>query len=158
MNKADLFKHYHGEFQTMAKKLKSQDWFTCQWKVSVGLNERDQPYLTLRMANWDSGIHFESWITGADLERSTIPVAFHFESSREKTGIQRGKFYSYILEHGDDIISKLDGYKISPKSFQLLVKRAPFPEGKMLDVMESEYQWIPLLAPIMDDAIKAVGE
>lgn len=110
------------------------------------------------MAKWDSGIHFESWVTGADLERNTIPVAFHFESSREKTGIQRGKFYAYVLEHGDEVISQLNGYTVSPKSFQLLIKRAPFTEGKILDVMASEYHWIPRLAPIIDDAIKAVGE
>ena len=158
MNKAELFQHYHSEFQKQAKNFKAQKWFTDQWKISVNLNKHDQPYLTLRMKNWDEGIHFESWITGADLERNTIPVAFHFESSREKTGIQRGKFYKYVLEHGDEIISQLDGYSVSPKSFQLLIKRAPFAEGQCLEVMESEYQWIPKLAPIIDDAIKAVGD
>jgi hypothetical protein len=156
MNKPELFKHYHGEFKEMARQLKSLDWFTDKWTVSVGLNDRDQPYLTLRKSNWSNGIHFESWITGADLERSTIPVAFHFEASFEKTGVQRGKFYAYVLEHGDKIIAQLKGYALSPKSFQLLVNRARFKEGELHEVMKREYNQLHPLGSIIDDAIEAV--
>ena len=156
MNKPELFKHYHGEFKQMAEHLKSLDWFTGKWKVTVGLNDRNQPYLTLRKSNWPDGIHFESWITGADLERSTLPVAFHFEAPFEETGVQRGPFYAYVLEHGDAIISGLKGYKLSPKSFQLLVNRAKFRESKMRDVMEREYNQLHPLGDVIDDAIDAV--
>ncbi len=142
----------------MAKRLKSQKWFTGKWKVSVGLNERSQPYLTLLKSNWPDGIHFESWLTGADLERSTIPVAFHFEAPHEKTGIQRGEFYEYLLNHGVEVIGQLDGYSLSPKSFQLLVNRVPFAEGKLLDVMEYEYNRVQQLGSVIDDAIEAVRE
>ena len=158
MNKPELFKYYHGEFKEMAKRLKSQKWFTGKWKVSVGLNERSQPYMTLLKSNWPDGIHLESWITGADLERSTIPVAFHFEASREKTGIPRGKFYEYLLVHGREVIDQLDGYSLSPKSFQLLVNRVPFDEGKLLEVMEFEYNRIQQLGSVIDDAIEAARE
>ena len=131
MNKPELFKHYHGEFKKMAKRLKSQKWFTGKWKVSVGLNERSQPFLTLLKSNWPDGIHLESWLTGADLERNTVPVAFHFEASREKTGIQRGKFYEYLLDHGDEVIGQLDGYSLSPKFSRALLVIA----GRMASIL-----------------------
>ncbi len=61
-----------------------------------------------------------------------------------------------VLEHGDEIISQMDGYSISPKSFQLFIKRAPFDEGKLLEVMETEYCLVQKLGPVIDDAIDAV--
>lgn len=158
MDKKELFKHYHGEFKEFAKELETKKWFKNGWTVSVGTNKHDQPYLTLRKKKWDPLIHFESWITGADLERGTIPVGFHFEAPKERTGIQRGKFYAYVLEHGKATIDQLDGFKLSPKSFQLLVKRGPFEEGKIRDAMAIEYDRIAPLGDIIDDAIEAVKE
>lgn len=154
MNKVEKFNNIHKQFEEMCNWMKSQDWFTSQWISKVNLNKNNQPYLTTRMKHWNQGIHFESWVTGADLERSTIPIAFHFESSKEATGFRRGEFYSEVLEQGNEIISNLDGYTVSPKSFQLLVKRAPFQAGRLLEKMQSEYYWIPRLAIIIDRVMK----
>ena len=162
MDKADLYKHYYAEFQKLAKKFKGQRWFTRNWRISMNFNNSGQPVFTLMKSNWfndiSHGIHFESWVTGADIDRNTVPVSFHFEAAHEKTGVQRGAFYKYLLEHGEGIISQLDDYTLSPKSFQLLIKRCPFSDNDFLDTMESEYTRLRPLAPVVDDAIKAVRE
>ena len=161
MDKAGLYRHYYGEFK-LAEKFRGQRWFTRSWRISMNLSNSGQPVFTLMKSNWfndiSHGIHFESWVTGADIDRSTVPVSFHFEAAHEKTGLRRSAFYDYLLEQGEDVFRQLDDYTLSQKSFQLLIKRCPFDGDDFLDILEQEYSRLRPLAPIVDAAIKAVRE
>lgn len=159
---SDRFAPYYATFQELAKRLKSKDWCNKDWEVNVayfGEGNRRIPCFGLQKKNWfnnpGGGIHFESWIGNADLERSAVPITLHVEASYEKTGIVRGKLYDHILKHGKGIIDSLEGYTVHPKSFQFLINRTPFTEATLLNIMERDYCKLARLAPIIDAAIES---
>ena len=112
---------YYKQFQQVSERLKAYSWFTNDWEILVyyfGQEDRQNPGFRLQKTNWfndpDAGIHFESWMGNADLKRSAIPISMHFEASHNKTGIRRGEFYSYILDHGQATFDKLEGIQFRP--------------------------------------------
>lgn len=159
------FSPYYNKFQEVSETLKVQSWFTEDWEVIVayyGEGAHPSPGFTLQKKNWfndnGAGIHFESWIGNADIKRRAIPIAMHFETNYERSGIRRGAFHAYILDHGKDVIENLDGYKLSPKSMQLLINRAPFTNETLVNVMAQEYGKLQQLSSVIDAAIKATRE
>lgn len=159
------FVPYYAKFQIVADHLKGQPWFTDDWEVIVayyGEGDHPSPGFTLQKTNWfnegGAGIHFESWMGNADLKRSAIPIAMHFETNYERSRIRRGKFHNYVLEHGQTIIDDLTGYTISSKSMQLLINRVPFTEETLVDVMVQEYGKLQALGTVIDAAIDATQE
>lgn len=165
INTTNRFASYYEKFKDAATQLRAQDWFTDEWEVIVAYyGEGNHPNLgfTLQKKNWfndpSGGIHFESWIGNADVKRSAVPIAMHFEPSYERSKIRRGKFHDYVLEHGKAIIDELEGYKLSPKSMQLLMNRIPFTDDTLVDMMVGEYNKLHKLGAIFDAAIEAVQE
>jgi hypothetical protein len=104
-------------------------------------------------ADWcDGQIHFESWVTNADLERKSLPVAFHFEASKEKTGIKRNEFSERLIAGGAGVMEGWEGYRLSPKSYQTFIRQVAFSPNLLAD-MKAEYLRLAALAPALDRAM-----
>lgn len=158
----NLLATYYEKFHEVADVLKQQAWYADEWTIVVdyyGEGNRRNPGFTLYKSNWfDGGIHFESWMGNADVKRSAVPVAMHFETNYEASGIRRGQFHEFILAEGKAVIEQLNGYSLSPKSFQLLINRTPYTQEDFVNVMVREYCKLQELAPVIDAAIEAVQE
>ena len=84
MNDADNhFAPYYAKFQEVAAQLQTQAWFTDAWEVNVayyGEGNHPNPGFTLQKKNWfnnpKGGIHFESWMGNADVQRRADCHAF----------------------------------------------------------------------------------
>lgn len=118
------------------------------WRVEAGGKS-----LRVYKADWfDGQIHFESWVTNADLERKSLPVAFHFEASKEKTGVKRNDFNERLIASGASLMDNWEGYRLSPKSYQTFIRQVPFSDY-LYDDMMAAYLRLAKLAPAIDQAI-----
>lgn len=118
------------------------------WRVEAGPKS-----LRVYQAHWfDGQVHIESWVTNADLERKSLPVAFHFEAPKEKTGIKRTAFNERLIESAGAQMNGWEGYKLSPKSDQTFIRKIAFSDRLLAD-MKAEYCRIAALAPLIDRAM-----
>lgn len=118
------------------------------WRVEAGGKS-----LRVYKADWcDGQIHFESWVTNADLERKSLPVAFHFEASKEKTGIKRNEFNERLIAAGEAQMNGWKDYRLSPKSYQTFIRQVSFSPNLLAD-MKAEYLRLAALAPAIDQAM-----
>jgi hypothetical protein len=118
------------------------------WRIEAGPKS-----FRVYQANWfDGQVHFESWVTNADLERRSLPVAFHFEAPKEKTGIKRTDFNERLITSAGAQMNGWEQYKLSPKSDQPFIRKVPFSDTLLTD-MKAEYIRLAALAPLIDQTM-----
>jgi len=155
------FEPYYQALIELEQSLAAMNWFGNDWHTEVGYYGGDEPLgvsFRLYKNGWfndtGAGIHFESWIGNADLKRGSVPVALHVETSSESTGIKRGQFNKAILEEGAPLMDEWRDYKVSPNSYQTLIRHLPLTAGSLVGELKTEYARLQRLAPIIDRVIR----
>jgi hypothetical protein len=155
------FEPYYRWFIELERSLEAMDWFGDDWHTEVGYYGGDEPRgvsFRLYKSGWfndtGGGIHFESWIGNADLKRGAVPAALHIETNSENTGIKRGQFNKAILEEGAPLMDQWRDYKVSPNSYQTLIRYLPLTAENFIGELKTEYTRLQRLAPIIDRIIR----
>ncbi|HZV21936.1 MAG TPA: hypothetical protein VE986_10370 [Hyphomicrobiales bacterium] len=145
----EQFENIRQLFADLARELKpALDATGADWRVEPAAKS-----FRVYLAHWfDGQVHFESWVTNADIERQSLPVAFHFEAPKEKTGIKRTAFSERLLETAAPMMDGWEGYRLSPKSDQPFIRKVAFSDHLLAD-MKAEYCRLAKLAPLIDQAM-----
>lgn len=110
-------------YHQVAAGLAEKKWFRRGWKITAGPYPPDaekpksigiQLYRDTWFNDSGRGIHFESWMTNADVARGTASVVLHIESRKERTGINGKKLVQALLQSAQDRIRSWEGYEIKP--------------------------------------------
>ena len=149
------FQPYHEEFESLVKALKKQTW-TKDWKlVALMFGEPKIRGASIRMwkKKWPEEIHFEGWIGNADIERASVSLAFHIETSLDDFGVRRNEFSRLLIEGGADQMDDWEGFTLSPKSFQTIKRHVRFERGKIAVALKPEFIRFQRLGKIIDQAL-----
>ena len=149
-------------FFELESALKSESWFTSIWKTKAGLHPNtDTPKSVAIQVFKDSwfndegkGIHFESWMTNADVKRGSASIVLHIESSKERTGINGKILVKSLLESSGKQIGAWDGFQIKENyTMQPFSKKAQVTPESFIEIMTTEFSRLASISEQVDQAI-----
>lgn len=154
---------YAALYEKLAADLAKEKWFKTGWRATAGFFPNAQTpksvFLQLFRDTWfndeGKGIHFESWMTNADVARGTAPVVLHIESSKERTGINGKALVKHLLAAKGAEIAAWDGYAVKESyTMQPFTKKAAVTPETFLKTLRAEFTRLAGLADAVDAAIK----
>jgi len=149
-------------YQDLAVTLRKQKWFKSHWEAKAGLfpNAKEPRSVAIQVYkdSWFNdegrGIHFESWMTNADIRRGTSNVVLHIESSKERTGINGKVLVKTLFDAAGVKIATWDGYETKPTyTMQPFIKKLPITPDNLLSSLLAEFNRLKAISAFIDDAI-----
>lgn len=153
---------YEALYRELATELEKEKWFQGGWRLKAGFfPESGSPksaYIQVFRDSWfneeGKGIHFESWMTNADVTRGTASVVLHIESSKERTGINGKALVKALLITAGAKISKWEGYQIKESyTMQPLARKVSVTPGTFVKTLRKEFTRLAGIADAIDAAI-----
>ncbi len=153
---------YEPLFFELESALKSESWFTSVWRTKAGLHPSSVSPKSVAIQvfkdSWfnedGKGIHFESWMTNADVKRGTASIVLHIESSKQRTGINGKTLAKSLLESSAEQIVAWDGFQIKENyTMQPFSKRAQVTPGSFIEIMTTEFSRLASISEQVDQAI-----
>jgi hypothetical protein len=145
--------------QEAERQLSQAKWFEDGWEVQTGTmmsgaSPRGVAFRLTKPAWFEGAIHWESWLSNADLKRGTLPVALHVETNQEKTGLNKNQFVGLLLERGAGVIASWEGYIVKEKyAAEPLRRNVPFDKTNLVAQIVAEYSRRQLLQPAINQII-----
>jgi len=149
-------------YQELAVALKKQKWFKSHWEAKAGLfpnaTEPKSVAIQVYKDTWFNsdgrGIHFESWMTNADIKRGTSNVVLHIESSKDRTGINGKVLVKTLFDTAGTKITKWEGYETKPTyTMQPFIKKLAITPGNLLKSLLAEFNRLEEISAAIDHAI-----
>ncbi len=149
-------------YQDLAAALNRQKWFKNHWEAKAGLfpNPKEPRSVGIQVykdtwCNEDGrGIHFESWMTNADIKRGTSNVVLHIESSKERTGINGKTLVKTLFDTAGTKIEKWEGYVTKPTyTMQPFIKKVIITPDNLLKSLLAEFNRLEEISAAIDYAI-----
>ena len=149
-------------YQKLALALRRQEWFKSLWEAKAGLcpNATDPKSVAIQVYKdtWFNddgrGIHFESWMTNADIKRGTSNVVLHIESSKDRTGINGKTLVKTLFDSVGTKIEKWEGYETKPTyTMQPFIKKLAITPGNLLTGLLAEFNRLEEISAAIDHAI-----
>src|SRR5438105_12654627 len=148
-------------FQQLSERLSGKPWFGDGWETRLDYLNRANPtgaWMQLVRENWfDGAIHLETWVRKSVLERGTLTLALHVETSIPKHGLSRNDFTRLFLEQCGDPIRSWPGYTLKPNyAMDPFSAQIPFTRETLVPNLEAEFERVRQLGPAIDAVIAAV--
>jgi hypothetical protein len=152
---------YLALFEQVGQRLSKKPWFADGWETRVDFLNRANPtgvWMQLVRKNWfDGAIHLETWVRKSVLERGTLTLALHIETSIPKHGLSRNDFTRLFLERCGDLIGTWPGYTVKPNyAMEPFSTQIPFTRETLVPNLEAELERVHELGPAIDAVIAAV--
>ncbi|MEM7792195.1 MAG: hypothetical protein AAF546_12395 [Verrucomicrobiota bacterium] len=153
---------YESLYQELAKELQKEKWFSNSWQTQAGFYPNAQQpksvFIQLFRDTWfneeGKGIHFESWMTNADVKRGTTSVVIHIESSKARTGINGKTLVKNLLGDVGSKISDWEGYKLKETyTMQPFMKKMEISPENIVGNLQIEFNRLEGIADAVDSAI-----
>jgi hypothetical protein len=150
---------YLALYKEVSERLAREPWFKEGWETRFDYLDKENPrgvWLQLVRQNWfDGAIHLETWINNAVLERKTMPLVLHVETSIPKDGISRNDFSRLFLERSGGLIQSWEGYAIKPNyAMEPFSVPIPFTKETLVSALASELARVQQLGPVIDQTIE----
>lgn len=149
-------------YQELAAALKNQKWFKNHWQAKAGLfpnaTEPKSVAIQVYKDTWFNedgrGIHFESWMTNADIKRGTSNVVLHIESSKDRTGINGKLLVKTLFDTTGTKITKWEGYETKPTyTMQPFIRKLTITPDNLLKSLLAEFNRLEEISAAIDHAI-----
>lgn len=152
------------QFKELETKLRSQKWFSKDWKILTALWPNDsQPtcaMFQLFKKGWFNddtcGIHIETWLTDQPIEQQKIPVLMHVLHKKTFPGGQDANAVSKPLV-GDPEVRKMvkawKGYKLGDGGMTPFRANKKFTEGDVTNGLAAEFAKTQEIGPYVDKYI-----
>jgi len=153
---------YASLYQELATTLQKETWYENGWQTSAGFfpnaQEPKSVFIQLFRDSWfneeGKGIHFESWMTNADVKRGTASVVIHIESSKARTGVNGKSLVKHLLGEVGDNISAWEGYAIKETyTMQPFIKKMEVSPETIVGDLQIEFNRLETIADAVDAAI-----
>ncbi len=155
---------YEPLYRELEAILRREKWFTKKWDAKTGLHPDSQQPKSLGIQvykdTWFNeegrGIHFESWMTNADIGRGTASVVLHIESSKERTGINGKALVTHLFENEGERIASWEGYAIKQSyTMQPFIRKVCITPETLVSQLQKEFSRLEKIAGAIDQAILA---
>lgn len=149
-------------YQQLSVELQNEDWFSKGWETEAGFfpnaKEPKSVFIQLFKDNWfnedGKGIHFESWMTHADVKRGTASVVIHIESSKVRTGINGKTLVKHLLGEAGSTISAWEGYILKETyTMQPFMKKMAVSSEDIVENLRIEFNRLVSISGVVDAAI-----
>lgn len=149
-------------YKKVASSLKREKWFSKHWSAVAGLypDEKEPKSIGIQVFkdtwfNGDGrGIHFESWMTNADVRRGTCNVVLHIESSKERTGINGKALVKSLFAIEGKVIGAWEGYQAKESyTMQPFIRKMSIAEDTLHDQLIAEFRRLSAISDSIDQAI-----
>ena len=154
-------------YQKLALELRKERWFDAHWRTAEGLfpnaTAPKSAFIQVYRDSWFNdegrGIHFESWVTNADVTRRSASIVLHVESSREGTGINGKTFVRTLLSSVGERIAGWEGYQTKESyTMQPFIRKVAVGPGDFIEVLRIEFTRLAAIADAVDASITQARE
>ncbi len=155
-------KDFAAIYREVALSLQREKWWTKQWTAVAGLHpDETEPKsigIQIFKDTWFNengrGIHFESWMTNADVRRGTCNVVLHIESSKDRTGINGKTLVKALFAVEGKTIEGWEGFQTKESyTMQPFIKKMAITEDTLHDHLISEFRRLSAISDSIDAAI-----
>ncbi len=149
-------------YHAVAASLQREKWFSKHWTSVAGLypNETEPKSIGIQVFkdtwfNEDGrGIHFESWMTNADVRRGTCNVVLHIESSKDRTGIHGKQLVKALFAKEKNRIEAWDGHQTKESyTMQPFIFKMTISKETLHDQLVAEFRRLSMISDSLDAAI-----
>ena len=150
-------------FEALPARLRRTKWFTKDWEVHIGTSSagNGSVYAQVYKTNWlnqpggtGGGVHFEAWMSNADVKRGSFQLALHVETTKARNKISRTDLIPVILRETDAAVERLRGYAVKPThQMQPLLTQRDVDEATATDRVVEALGELARLAPGIDAAL-----
>jgi len=147
-------------YSEVNRRLRAQLWFADGWETKIDYLNPDKPrgvWMDLIRKDWfDGAIHLESWVNQGRLEIGTSPVALHFETVKDRHGVNRNALAAYLLERKGQEVREWEGYTVrSDYSQEPIRTTVACNRETLVENLEREFVRLHTLGAVIDEAIAA---
>ncbi|MCA1595135.1 MAG: hypothetical protein LC772_01735 [Chloroflexi bacterium] len=151
---------YLALYREVDGRLRVLPWFVDGWETKIDYLNPEKPrgaWMDLIRADWfDGAIHLETWVNQGRLEIGTSPVVLHFETVKDKHGVNRNGLAAYLLERKGTEIREWEGYTVRADYSQEPVRTTvPCSRETLVESLEREFTRLHTLGAVIDEAIAA---
>jgi hypothetical protein len=156
---ADEWAEYLALYNELSERLAREPWFAEGWETRFDYLDQENPrgvWLQLVRPNWfDGAIRLETWINNPVLERKTMPLVLHVETSIPKHGLSRNDFSRLFLERSGALIQSWPGYAIQPTyAMEPFNVGIPFTKETLVPALATEIDRVQQLGAVTDGSIE----
>jgi len=152
------WKPYLHLFEELLERIEKKPWYADGWKaqcrhIPVG----NRVIFTLSKDSWCGGaIYFKTRLTNADLEKGSLRIGLHVETSIPEHGINRIVFGKFLLDKSESLMQTWHGYIVKPAHHQKpLHTTIALSKSTLVSRLDEEFSRLQSLGPDIEQAIEA---